>query len=345
MKKITISIAWLLVVAVSVLRADEAPAGRQGFLKLIERPKVDPAADLGEPKEDGEFKLIPFSYFSEANEKVFGIAVHLTAPPTPKLPCVIVMHGTGGKKEGQVGLMKELAKRGALAVAIDGRYHGERAKGLPGTEAYNDAILKRFKGEAKSYPLYWDTVWDLMRLIDILSARDDVDSERIGAIGFSKGGIECYFLAFADPRVSVAVPCIGVQSFNWGLENDAWQGRVNTVKSSFTAAAKESGVEKPDAAFARKFFDKVLPGVYGNFDGPVVLPMIAPRPLLMINGDTDPHTPLPGVQICAERAKAAYEKAGAGDKFKQIVEEKTGHKVNADTQKEANEFLAKWLKL
>lgn len=344
MKRITALTCWLFV-AVFFLRADEAPAGREGFLKMIDRPKVDPAAEIGDSKEDGDLKIVQFTYFSEKNEKVFGVAVHLVAPPTPKLPCVIVMHGTGGKKEGQLPEMKELAKRGALAVAIDGRYHGERAQGKPGTEAYNDAILKRFKGESKSYPLYWDTVWDLMRLIDILCARDDVDSDRIGAIGYSKGGIECYFLAFADPRVSVAVPCIGVQSFKWGLEHDGWHGRVNTVKVAFTAAAKESGVETPDAAFARKFFDKVLPGVYGNFDGPEVVPLIAPRPLLMINGDTDQNTPLPGVKIVAEKAKAAYEKAGASEKFKQIVEEKTGHKVNADAQKEANEFLAKWLKL
>ncbi len=339
---------WVLLaffVAVFLLRAEEAPPSRVEFLKMIDRPKVDPAAEVGEAREEDEFKVIPFSFFSEKDEKVFGLGVHLISPPNPKLPAVIVMHGTGGKKESQVPLMKKLAKDGILAVAIDGRFHGERAKGRPGTDAYNDEILKRFKGETKSYPLYWDTVWDLMRLVDIMSGRDDVDGDRIGAIGFSKGGIECYFLAAADPRVAVAVPCIGVQSFKWGLENDAWQGRVNTVKVAFNAAAKEAGVEKPDAAFARTFFDKVLPGVYGKFDGPEVLPTIMPRPLLVINGDTDPHTPLPGVNLCAEKTRAAYEKAGAAEKFKLIVEPQTGHKVNPDAEKEAVEWFVKWMKL
>ena len=184
-----------------------------------------------------------------------------------------------------------------------------------------------------------------MRLLDILSARDDVDASRIGLIGFSKGGIETYFIAAVDPRITVAVPCIGVQCFKWGLENDAWHNRVNTVRSAFEASAKASGVEKPDAAFAKKFFDKVVPGIDGDFDGPEMVPLIAPRPLLMINGDSDGNTPLPGVMICAEKAKAAYEKAGAADKFKQIVEPKTGHKVTDESMAEAIEFFKKHLGL
>jgi len=328
---------------VRALETQPVPPTREAFLKLIDRPRVDPKPDLGEPEDDGELKTIRFSFLSEENERVPGIVIHPSHPNTGKLPCVIVLHGTGGSKEGEILFMKAIAKRGCAAIAIDGRYHGERVKNLPGKDHYNQAILSKFKGESKGYPLYWDTVWDLMRLIDIVNARDDLDSDRIGVIGFSKGGIETYFLAAADPRVSVAVPCIGVQSFQWGLENDGWHGRVNTVKNAFEGAAKAAGVEKPDAAFARTFFDKVVPGIYDKFDGPEMLPLIAPRPLLIINGDKDPNTPLPGVMLAAEKAKAAYAKAGAEDKFKQIVEKDTPHKVNPDALKEASDFLAKHL--
>src|SRR6185295_4451804 len=317
----------------------EGPATREAFLKMIDRPRVEPQAELGEAVEDDGVKTAAFSFLSEEKERVPGIAIY-PAAAGGKMPCVIVLHGTGGNKEGQIPLMKKLAVRGCAAIAIDGRYHGARVKDLPGKDHYNQAILARFKGELKSYPLYWDTVWDVMRMIDILSARDDIDNDRIGLIGFSKGGIETYFIAAADPRVSVAVPCIGVQSFNWGVENDGWHGRVNTVKNAFEGAAKAAGVEKPDAAFAKTFFDKVLPGVCDKFDGPEIVPLIAPRPLMMINGDKDPNTPLPGVMICAEKIKAAYAKAGAEDKFKQIVEKDTGHKVTDDALKEAIKFLA-----
>ena len=330
--------------ALFFVRAEDTPSTRAAFLKLIDRPRVEPAPEIGEPKEDGEFKIVHFTYLSEANERVPGIALHLTAPPSPRLPCVIVMHGTGGKKENELGLLKQIATRGGLGIAIDARYHGERAGGLPGTDAYNAAILKRFKGEAKNFPQYWDTVWDAMRLIDILSAREDVDASRIGVMGISKGGIEAYFLAAADARVAVVVPCIGVQSFKWGIENDGWHGRVGTIKKSFDAAAHASGVFAPNAEFVRTFFDKVAPGIYGAFDGPQMLPLIAPRPLLMINGDGDANTPLPGVMLAAEAAKAVYEKTGAAAKFKQIVESKTGHKVNSDSEKAALDWLETWLK-
>lgn len=325
-------------------RGLEAAPTREAFLKLIDRPRVDPKVDVGDPVEADGLKTSTFSYASEADERVPGIVIY-PANAGVKLPCVIVMHGTGGNKEGEKGLLKKLALKGCLAIAIDARFHGERAKPLPGLEKYNQAIVSKFKGETKTFPFYWDTAYDVMRLIDILYARDDVDNSRIGLIGFSKGGIETYFIAAADPRVTVAIPCIGVQSFKWGLENDAWHNRVNTVKGAFLESAKITGVEKPDAAFAKTFFDKVVPGIYGEFDGPEMVPLIAPRPLLMINGDSDGNTPLPGVLICAEKVKAAYARLNASDKFKQIVEPKTAHKVTEDSHAEIMAFLEKHLGL
>src|SRR5437764_8305349 len=107
----------------------------------------------------------------------------------------------------------ESATRGFLALAIDGRYHGERTKA-----GYDNAIFRAYK-TGKEHPFYYDTVWDVMRLIDYLETRDDVDPKRIGLIGISKGGIETYLAAAADSRIAVAVPGIGVQSFRWALEN------------------------------------------------------------------------------------------------------------------------------
>ncbi|MEI6234697.1 MAG: acetylxylan esterase [Planctomycetota bacterium] len=342
-----LSLVWVGLCFVSIHLAAfglESTPARDTFLKMIERPRVDPKVEVGEAVELDGYKSSTFSFDTEPGERVPGVAMY-PATPNGKMPCVIVMHGTGNSKESKqvAAFMKSLALKGCMAVAIDARFHGERAKPLAGTEKYNQAILSKFKGESKSFPFFWDTVYDAMRLIDILCSRDEIDSSRIGVIGYSKGGIETYFLAAVDPRVSVAVPCIGVQSFKWGLENDAWHNRVNTVKTAFLGAAKVAGVEKPDAAFAKTFFDKVVPGIYGEYDGPEMLPLIAPRALLMINGDSDGNTPLPGVTICAEKAKAAYAKLNAADKFKQIIEPKTGHKVTDEATQEALDFFAKHL--
>ena len=83
----------------------------------------------------------------------------------------------------------------------------------------------------------------------------DVDARRIGLYGVSKGGIETYLAAAADPRIAVAVPCISVESFRWAAENNSWQSRIGTVQVAFDAAAKDSGVEKPGGDFVHTFGD------------------------------------------------------------------------------------------
>jgi dienelactone hydrolase len=324
----------LLLALASTTLADPSET-RQAFLKLIDRSRVDLAAKESSSESDGLLR-VDFSFASEASQRVPGIL--LVKPGEGRRPAVIVLHGTGGKKEGELGYTRQLAARGFAAVSIDGRYHGER-----GTPAdYNRAIASAFE-RGGEHPLYYDTVWDVMRLVDYLSTRPDIDPQRIGLMGISKGGIETYFTSAADERIAASVPCIGVQSFNWALENDKWQARVGTVKKGFDAAAKSAAVEKPDAAFVRRFYDRVVPGIYNDFDGPVMLTLIAPRPLMIINGDKDPNTPLDGVMLAADSARKAYDAAGVADHFKQIVERDTPHKVNPEAFDAAVGWFAKWL--
>lgn len=125
----------------------------------------------------------------------------------------MVLHGTGGSKEAMVPRLRELATRGFIAVAIDGRHHGARAtQTTRGMSPYQEAILRAYR-TGHGHPFLFDTVWDVMRLIDYLETRDDVDASRIGVMGISKGGMETYLAAAIDARIAAAVPLIGVQSF------------------------------------------------------------------------------------------------------------------------------------
>ena len=96
--------------------------------------------------------------------------------------------------------------------------------------------------------------------------------------------------------------------------------------------------------FVGKFYDRLVPGIDGEFDGPAMIVKIAPRPLMTINGDSDPRTPLAGLKLCTDAAQAAYHAAGADDHFVVRIEEKTGHKVNPDAQSAAVDWFVKWLK-
>ena len=328
--------------------ADSDP--RVAFLKLIDRPRVPLASEVASPVESdsGRVTEAAFSFAADAHQRVPGLLVKArsTSPAIAKRrPVVIALHGTGGTKESQRPLLTELAGLGFIAVAIDGRYHGARTKAGKGSAEYSDAILRAYRtGPNGEHPFFFDTAWDVMRLIDFLESRDDIDPSRIGVIGFSKGGIETYLAAAADPRIAVAVPCIGVQSFGWAIEHNGWQSRISTIQSAFDAAAKDSAVAQPGPAFVRAFYDRVAPGIDREFDGPAMLPLIAPRPLLSINGETDDRTPLPGLEICATGARAAYKALGAEEKFVLHIQRNTGHKVTPASMQMAKDWFVRWLK-
>lgn len=327
-----------VLLALPSLMADS----RTEFLQLLDRPRVPLDPQLAGATTANRLVRTPFSFVSEAGVRVPGIMIKLATLPGPR-PVVIAMHGTGGNKETQVEYLERLAQAGFLAVAIDGRYHGARSQAGTGSVEYIDAILRAFR-DGKEKPFFFDTAWDIMRLVDYLETRKDVDAKRIGLFGISKGGIEAYLAAAADPRVAVVVPCIAVESFSWAVDHDSWQSRIGTVQAAFDTAAKESGIKNPGAAFVRTFYSRVAPGIDGKFDGPKMVPLIAPRPLLSINGEIDPRTPLPGVEICAEATRAAYRAAGAEDRFVLRIQPQTAHKVLPESMDAALAWFVRWLK-
>lgn len=331
----------LLAFIWTVACADVA-ATRANFLKVIDRPVVPLAPEM-KPliAPDGILKY-HFTYAADASQRVPGLLWKSSAA-TGRRPAVIVLHGTGGNKDGSTETINLLLKAGFVAIAIDGRYHGERTKAGSGAAEYNEAIVRAWQ-TGQEHPFYYDTVWDVMRLVDYLQTRDDIDSTRIGLIGFSKGGIETYFAAAVDPRIACAVPCIGVQSFKWALDNGQWKARIATIQGSFDAIARLENVANPGADFVRKFYAKIVPGIDGEFDAPAMLPLIAPRPLLVINGDSDANTPIAGVRLSVNAARPAYAAANSADKLVLRVQENTPHRTNPESLQHAVDWFVRWLR-
>ena len=326
----------ILVTCLSAHSQSTSESTRSRFLKIIERPRVPLDPELRAGRASRGLIATQFTFAAEAHERVPGIIIR-PEKAAGRRPVVILLHGTGDSKEGLLDLAGEFVSRGFVAVTIDGRYHGERSK-----TGYDDAILRAYI-TGKEHPFLYDTVWDVMRLIDYLETRDDVDPKRIGLIGISKGGMETYLAAATDPRIAVAIPCISVQSFRWALDNNAWQARVGTIYPAVEGAAR-NGRATLNAEFVRTFYDRVVPGIYSTFDGPAMLPLIAPRPLMVINGDSDSLTPLPGVMLAANSASEAYAKAGAKERFVLKVQRNTGHSVNDDSLRAAIDWFVSWLK-
>ncbi len=339
--------------AVAVAPLKPVAEVRADFFKLLDRPKVplDPRSREDRPPVKGLIsEHVDFASEAHPDGTMERVPTLVVRPeglqPGDRRPAVIVLHGTGGSKEGNRGWIERLAARGFVAIAIDGRFHGERAGGLAGTKAYNDAVVAAWRskpGEAQAHPFFYDTCWDVWRTVDYLQSRGDVDPARIGVIGMSKGGIEAWLAGAADTRIKVAVPCIGVQSFRWGLEHDRWQARANTIREAHLVVAKDLGEAGISPRVCRELWGKILPGILDEFDGPSMLRLFAGRSLLILGGDRDPNCPLEGAEIAFASARDAFHKAGGDEHLEILIARDTGHAVTKEQEAAAVAWLVRWL--
>lgn len=104
----------------------------------------------------------------------------------------------------------QLAKKGFVAVCPDCRGFGERREEVadakdPVLGLKGDCYWLAHMGEPLGLPVAGMLVWDLMRLIDYLELRNEWDTEHIGCLGFSGGGMQTLYLAALDERIQYAV--------------------------------------------------------------------------------------------------------------------------------------------
>lgn len=343
----------LLIPAVFAQERPKPPTpqeAKKNFLALLDRPKIP--ADVKTHSEKVTTDNMVLEYLSIATEKkadgtIERLPILIARPNKPgKFPVMIVQHGTGGKKESLKNWLEAYVQRDVIAVSIDARYHGERVPGKSGASAYVDAITKAWQtpaGKQIEHPFYFDTCWDLWRLIDFLERRDDVDAKRIGMMGISMGGIQTWLAASVDPRVKVAAPLIGVQSFLWSLENERWHARANTIKLAHEQAAKDLNAPKVNAAVCRALWSKVIPGMLDQFDCPNLLPLFADRWLFIGNGLQDPNCPIDGAKIAIKRAEDAFESAKNSAQLKVVLED-VPHKVTPEMMTETLNWTTAALK-
>ena len=215
----------------------DAESIRAAFLKMIARPRV-PLAPETQPRTMPGRTERAVQLRTERGERVPGVFIKAAADKDRR-PVVIFLHGTGSRKEEFLALMRTFADRGFATAAIDARHHGARiaAKYGSGNEQYFAAMLETYL-TGKGRPYLYDTVWDVMRLVDYLETRAGRGSEAHRRHGHLEGGTEAYLAAAVDPRIAAAVPIIGVQGFRWALDNDQWRPRVGTFLPPVEGAAR-----------------------------------------------------------------------------------------------------------
>ncbi|XXG55844.1 hypothetical protein AAC387_Pa03g3415 [Persea americana] len=311
--------------------------GGPPFTEAMESCPREKIADFGDRLEEENFYLI-----TEAGQqgRLPVIILKMNERKQKRRPAVVILHSSYKTKEWLRPLLEAYASRGYIAVAIDSRYHGERASNKT---TYRDALVSAWKN-GDTMPFVFDTVWDLIKLADYLTARKDIDPSRIGITGESLGGMHAWFGAAVDDRYAVVAPIIGVQGFRWAIDNDKWQARANSIKPVFEEARIELGKSSIDKDVVEKVWDRIAPGLASQFDSPYTLPIIAPRPLLIVNGAEDPRCPMAGLEIPVSRAIEAYREADCPEKFKFIAQPGIGHEMTPLMVKEASDWFDKFLK-
>jgi dienelactone hydrolase len=136
--------------------------------------------------------------------------LYLPARVTPPIPAIIIVHSQHyPKTQGELHDMGEMwARTGCAVLIIERPGYGERAET---TTWYRQAYGSRFTftkqlfliGESYSG---W-AAWDIIRSVDFLHDRPDVDKSRIILLGSVAGGGEPAAVAAAlDPRITAVVP-------------------------------------------------------------------------------------------------------------------------------------------
>jgi dienelactone hydrolase len=259
------------------------------------------------------------SYAVERGERVHAY-LFLPESPCPR-PAVLCLHqhhgefhlgksepaGLAGNPEQAYAL--ELVRRGYVTLAPDAiGFETRRHPLLLGRDYERFEANKRL---TEGSCLQAKMLWDLMRGLDYLATRSEVDPRRIGCLGHSLGGQETLFLTGLDRRVAVGVSSCGFSSY----------------RAIFAAAINHN-------------FAAYVPGLLGYGDLERVLALAAPRPFLALAGKDDPIFPLAGVRATVRRARGAYGRTAERLRLEVFP---GGHGFSAPMREAAYGWLDRWL--
>jgi dipeptidyl aminopeptidase/acylaminoacyl peptidase len=189
----------------------------------------------------------------------------LRRPPGGRPPLVLLLPGLDSTKEEFFNWEEEFLQRGMATLSLDGPGQGETGYATHIRPDYEVAVSAA---------------------LDHLDGRDDLDLDRVGAVGVSLGGYYAPRAAAFEPRVRAAVAIGG--PYNFG---DCWRGLPALTRETFL---HHSGAAD-DAAGER---------AAGALDLGPVLPRLR-QPLLVIFGRLDRLIPSTHAERVAAEAPNA----------------------------------------
>ncbi|HJS08324.1 MAG TPA: prolyl oligopeptidase family serine peptidase [Pirellulales bacterium] len=234
-------------------------------------------------------------------------------------PAILYLCGHGAVKKGDTSYGNKVtyqhhgawfAEHGYVCFIIDSLQLGEIEGIHHGTHRYN-----MWWWNAVGYTPAGVEAWNCIRALDYLESRPEVNRERMGATGRSGGGAYSWWIAALDERIKAAAPVAGITDLRNHVIDGVVEGHCDCMYIS-------NG----------KQWD------YAN-----VVAIVAPRPLLIANSDSDRIFPLDGVLRVYEKTRAIYKLYGAADKLGLQISPGP-HKDTQELQMAAFKFFDKHLR-
>lgn len=292
---------------------------------------LDWQADGEERRDDIRYTRV--AYTLAPGERVWAWLLRPTSGAATPLPGILAIHQHAGQfylgKAEPAGLAGEpmyhygleLARRGYAVLCPDllgfedrrpPEYERVANPGAAGDGGYERWLAVTLLAQGSSLQARY--LSDLGRALDVLAAQPDVDPTRLGCIGHSLGGQETVWLAWYDARIRAAVASCGV-----GLISTIIRDRVGHNMALW------------------------VPGLLTVGDMDSVVAGVAPRPLLLIQADSDRLFPIDGVHHLGRVAQHAYADQGCPDHFG-LTLFSGGHSFPIEMRKAAYNWLDRWLR-
>lgn len=192
---------------------------------------------------------------------------------------------------------------------------------VAGIEAYNRWASNHESILAKSL-FCAGTTWPGVFLaedqvaLDVLCARDDVDTSRVGCGGLSGGGLRTVMLGGVDKRIKCAV-CVGMMT--------TWRDYLLNKAHTHTWMC-------------------YVPLLPGELDYPEILGLRVPLPTLVLNDIHDNLFTMPEMERANRILQEVYAKADAADRY-HCSFYVGSHKFDLQMQAEAFDWFDRWLKI
>ena len=185
----------------------------------------------------------------------------------------------------------QAAEAGMAAVAIEPMAFGCRRDAITARKGLSTSACQPAAGGALlvgQTMIGW-RVWDVMRTLDYIATRAELDSSRVGCMGISGGGTVTLFSTALDPRIRAAFV----------------SGYLNTFRDSVGSLSH--------------CIDNYVPGILNWAEMHDVAGLIAPRPLFVESGEKDDIFPIRASIESFTRTREIYSVFGVQDRVEQEV--------------------------